>query len=63
MGLLTTPATWQSGTFSRKRENIAESPFLVLDFDKIPTTGNFLAVVLAEIQFCTRSNPAGPVPR
>jgi hypothetical protein len=39
MGLLTTPATWQSGTFSRKRENIAESPFLVLDFDKIPTTG------------------------
>lgn len=39
MGPLTAPATWKSGTFSRKRENIAEAPFIVLDFDKIPTTG------------------------
>ena len=38
MGPLTAPATWKSGTFSRKRENIAEAPFIVLDFDKIPTT-------------------------
>jgi hypothetical protein len=39
MGPLTAPATWRSSTFSRKRENIAEAPFIVLDFDKIPTTG------------------------
>lgn len=39
IGPLSAPATWRSGTFSRKRKNIAEAPFIVLNFDKIPTTG------------------------
>jgi hypothetical protein len=34
-----TTGTLQGSTFNRKRECIAEAPFIVLDFDKIPTTG------------------------
>jgi len=30
---MVTPSTWKPGTVSRKRENVASSPYLVLDFD------------------------------
>ncbi|MDF1659965.1 MAG: hypothetical protein P1U58_20285 [Verrucomicrobiales bacterium] len=39
IGPMITPSTWKGGTFSRRRENIMEAPFIVLDFDSIPTTG------------------------
>lgn len=39
VGPMTCPATWKPGTCHRKRENIAEERFAVLDFDTIPTTG------------------------
>ncbi len=33
IGPMVTPSTWKPGTASRKRENVASSPYLVLDFD------------------------------
>jgi hypothetical protein len=33
IGPMVTPSTWKPGTVSRKRENVASSPYLVLDFD------------------------------
>lgn len=33
IGPMVTPSTWKPGTVSRKRENVASAPYLVLDFD------------------------------
>lgn len=33
IGPMVTPSTWKPGTVSRKRENVATAPFLILDFD------------------------------
>jgi hypothetical protein len=36
VGPMVTPSTWRPETVSRKRENIIEAPFIVLDFDGKP---------------------------
>lgn len=33
IGPMVTPSTWRPGTVSRRRENVASSPYLILDFD------------------------------
>jgi hypothetical protein len=35
VGPIVTPTGWQPGTVSRTKENVATSPFLVLDFDEL----------------------------
>lgn len=33
IGPMATPSTWKPGTVSRKRENVATAPYVILDFD------------------------------
>ncbi|QQL44233.1 small VCP/p97-interacting protein [Sulfuriroseicoccus oceanibius] len=51
-GSMTTPATWKEGTTSRTRDNVATSPYTVLDFDGFdgtaPTTPDELRAHLAD---------------